>query len=136
MNKKILLSLFLVLLIAVSVSAVSAEEATEVVATDETVDEVSLPSDDADVIASTIKPGTNSADAIQKAITCSTEGDTVDLSDHASYDVGNATIEVGVNNLIIKGNGNTEIKGWGGPGNGLPGEGPWKYAHKNRPPSG
>ena len=119
MNKKILLSLFLVLLIAVSVSAVSAEEATEVVATDETVDEVSLPSDDADVIASTIKPETNSADAIQKAITCSTEGDTVDLSDHASYDVGNATIEVGVNNLIIKGNGNTEIKGWGGPGNGI-----------------
>lgn len=119
MNKKILLSLFLVLLIAVSVSAVSAEEATEVVATDETVDEVSLPSDDADVIASTIKPETNSADAIQKAITCSTEGDTVDLSDHASYDVGNATIEVGVNNLIIKGNGNTEIKGWGGPGDGI-----------------
>ena len=100
MNKKILMSLFLVLLIAVSVSAVSAEEAADVIAVDDSVD----------VLANTTAPATADADGIQNAIASSTEGDTIDLSAFDTYNTGNKTITVD-KQLTIKGNGNTEIKG-------------------------
>ena len=118
-NKKILVSLLLVFIIALSVSSVSAEDAADVVAAEDAVDEIAID-DSADVIAAnTRQPENNTADAISQVITASEEGDTIDLSKFDTYDVSNNTIEVGVKGITIKGNGNTIIQGWGGPGNGI-----------------
>jgi parallel beta-helix repeat protein len=119
-NKRIIVSLLLVFLVALSVSAVSAEDAAaDAIAVDEAVDEIAID-DSADIVAAnTRQPENNTAEAISSVITAAEEGDTIDLSKFDTYDVLNNTIEVGVKGITIKGNGNTIIQGWGGPGNGI-----------------
>ncbi|MBQ8016554.1 MAG: Ig-like domain repeat protein [Methanobrevibacter sp.] len=116
-NKKILMSIFLVVLIAISVSSVSAEDVQDVVATDD-VDSVSQSDIDEVVGAEPISPDNDTYDAIQKAVDSTNDGDTVDLSKYAEYDIGNKTIAVTTDNIVIKGNGATTIKG-DGAGKGL-----------------
>lgn len=122
-NKKILLSFLLVVLIALSLSSVSAEDvsdvvssddASNVVAMDENLD-ISSGSDNEDVLAANpVAPTTNTSDAIQTAVDTATAGGIVDLSDFASYDIKNHTIKVAdKDNLVIKGNGTTTIFGYG-----------------------
>ena len=116
-NKKILLSIFLVVLIAFSVSSVSAENATDdIVATD---DADVVAAEDVELLAADpISPTTNSSDAIQTAVDSAQEGGIVDLSNYASYNITNKTITVAKDNLVIKGNGTTTIYGYGS-GNGF-----------------
>ena len=111
-NKKILLSFFLVVLIAFSVSSVSAEAATDdIVATDD-VDVVAA--EDVELLAADpISPTTNTSDAIQTAVDTAQDGGTVDLSTFATYNITNNTITVSKDNLLIKGNGATTIYGYG-----------------------
>ena len=116
-NKKILMSIFLVVLIAISVSAVSADDVQDVVATDD-VDVVSQDDIEETVGADPISPNNETYDAIQKAVDSTNDGDTVDLSKYAEYDIGDKTITVNTDNIVIKGNGETTIKGHGN-GNGL-----------------
>ena len=127
-NKKIIVSLLLVFIIALSVSSVSAEDAADVIAAEDAVDEIAVADavdeiavdDSADVVAAnTRQPENNTAEAISSVIAAAEEGDTIDLSKFDTYDVTNNTIEVGVKDITIKGNGNTIIQGWGGPGNGI-----------------
>jgi hypothetical protein len=96
-NKKILVSFLLVVLIALSVSAVSAEDV----------------SADADVIAgNNIVPVDQTVDAVQNAVNNATAGDTVLLN--GAYDFSNATVTIqGKDNLIIDGQGTTTITGYG-----------------------
>ena len=116
-NKKILLSIFLVVLIAFSVSSVSAENATDdIVATDDA--EVVATEDVELLAADPISPTTNTSDAIQTAVETAQDGGTVDLSNYATYDITNNTITVEKDNLLIKGNGTTTIYGYGA-GNGF-----------------
>ena len=111
-NKKILLSIFLVVLIAFSVSSVSAENATDdIVATDDA--EVVATEDVELLAADPILPTTNTSDAIQTAVDTAEDGGTVDLSNYATYDITNNTITVNKDNLVIKGNGTTTIYGHG-----------------------
>lgn len=111
-NKKIILSFFLVVLIALSVSAVSAGNATDdVVAAD---DADAVAAEDVDVLAADpIKPTTNTSDAIQTAVDSASEGGIIDLSDFASYNVTDKTITVSKDNIVLKGNGTTTIYGYG-----------------------
>ena len=104
-NKKILVSFLLVVLIALSLSAVSAV-------------------DDGDVVlAETYQPNASTVDAVQVAINSSDVGDTIDLSNYDEYDFGNSSVSISKNNVILKGNGATVIKGHGandaGKGNAL-----------------
>ena len=111
-NKKILLSIFLVVLIAFSVSSVSAEAATDdIVATDDA--EVVAAEDVELLAADPISPTTNTSDAIQTAVDTAEDGGTVDLSAFETYDITNNTIAVAKDNLVIKGNGATTIYGYG-----------------------
>lgn len=111
-NKKILLSIFLVVLIAFSVSSVSAEDATEdIVATDDA--EVVAVEDVELLAADPISPTTNTSDAIQTAVDTAEDGGTVDLSNFDIYNITNKTITIAKDNLVIKGNGNTKILGYG-----------------------
>lgn len=116
-NKKILLSIFLVVLIALSVSSVSAEDAADdIVAVD---DSEVVAAEDVDLLAADpISPTTNTSDAIQTAVDTAEDGGTVDLSAFETYDITNNTITVAKDNLVIKGNGNTKIYGYGS-GNGF-----------------
>ena len=117
MNKKILFSIFLVLLVAISVSAVAAED----VAIDDTViDDVAI--DDAvaeDIVADdvvddkaalndpkTINVDDETADAIQAALDEAGDGDTISLKENGVYDVAATKFTVG-KNVTIKGNGAT-----------------------------
>ena len=131
-SKKMLISFLLVFLVALSVSAISAaddsadivaaDDPVDVVAADDAVEEISADESADDVVAvATHTPATNDYNGINDAIQNETtsSGDTIDLSVFDTYDVGNKTIEVAKDNLIIKGNGNTIIQGWGGPGNGI-----------------
>ena len=108
-NKKILVSFLLVILIALSASAVSAADVVDdVVAADE--------SDD-DVAANNIVPNGQTADAVQSAVNNASAGDTVLLN--GSYDFQGSSITVqGKDNLIINGQGTTTITGYG-DGNGF-----------------
>lgn len=124
-NKKILLSVFLVVLIALSVGSVSAEDVAEdIVAADDanivaTVDADNMAAEDVETLAEgPISPTTNSSDAIQTAVDSAQEGGIVDLSNYESYDITNKTITVAKDNLVIKGNGATTIYGYGA-GNGF-----------------
>lgn len=111
-NKKILLSIFLVVLIAFSVSSVSAEDATEdFVATDDA--EVVAVEDVELLAADPISPTTNTSDAIQTAVDTAEDGGTVDLSNFDIYNITDKTITIAKDNLVIKGNGNTKILGYG-----------------------
>jgi hypothetical protein len=116
-NKKILLSFFLVVLIALSVSAVSAGNATDDIVATEDTDVVAA--DDVELLAANpIQPTTNTSDAIQTAVNSANDGDTIDLSNHESYNITDKTITVAKDNLVIKGNGTTKIYGYG-DGNGF-----------------
>lgn len=106
-NKKIVLSLLLVVLIALSVGSVSAENET-VADTNATVT----------VEPVAVQPAANTVDAVQSVIDSANESDVIDLSNNAEYDFGEKTVTVAKNNLVIKGNGTTTIKG-NGDGNGL-----------------
>jgi parallel beta-helix repeat protein len=114
-NKKILVSFILVVLIALSVASVSAEDATDAVAVSDDNDDAVAVSDDADVIsAATYKPENNNVTAVQDAINKATNsGDTVDLSKYAEYDFGKSSVTISNSHVILKGNGSTVIKGWG-----------------------
>ena len=112
MNKKIFLSLFLVLIIAISASAVSAADD---VAIDDSgaIDDAILgdgdeptPTDD------------RTADAIEidNLITAAEEGGTVTLDANREYDIGNATFTI-TKNITLQGQDGTVIKSIG--------TGPW-----------
>lgn len=114
-NKKILLSFLLVVLIALSLSAVSAQDAADdVVAADDSDIDVVAADDSADVLSDTYKPTGNDAAAVQDAINkANKSGDIVDLSNYSSYDFKNNTVEVKNSNIIIQGNIETTINGTG-----------------------
>lgn len=113
-NKKILLSLLLVFLVALSVSSVSAANATDVVAADEASTDIAAVDDDAaDVVAATFKPATNDTAGIESAIANASVGDIVDLSAFDTYDIAGNSITVAKDNLTIQGNGKTTIFGYG-----------------------
>lgn len=116
-NKKILLSIFLVVLVALSVSSVSAENAADDIVAAEDTDAVAIE-DVESLAADPVSPTTNSSDAIQTAVNAAGDGGIVDLSNFASYDITNNTITVSKDNLVIKGNGATTIYGYG-DGNGF-----------------
>ena len=68
-NKKILVSFLLVVLIALSVASVSAEDATDAVAVSQDTDDTIEVTDDADVIsAQNYQPAANTSEAVQNAI--------------------------------------------------------------------
>ena len=110
-NKKIILSFLLVVLIALSVSSVSAENATDdVVAADDSVDELS---------ADPIQPTNNTVDSVQTAVDSANKtGDIVDLSKYEEYDFGAKGVTIQNSNIIVDGKGTTTIKG-DGAGSGL-----------------
>lgn len=112
-NKKILVSFLLVVLIALSLSAVSAidDADEEVIAVD---DEVAVAVDDVEVLSESSSPEANTSDAVQTAInSATTNGDIVDLSKYDKYDFGSNIVTVNKNNIVIKGNGSTTIYGYG-----------------------
>jgi parallel beta-helix repeat protein len=115
-NKKILVSFLLVVLVALSVSAVSAADADDVIAvTDD--DAVAIAVDD--VVAVDYEPENNTVDDVQTAINLANKsGDTIDLSKYAEYDFADKGVNITNDNVTLKGNGNTTIKGYG-LGNGL-----------------
>ena len=124
-NKKILVSFILVVLIALSVAAVSAEDATDAVAvSDDTDDAVEVSDDASDAVAvsdddavsagNTYQPDNNNVTAVQNAINQAIQsGDTVDLSNYAEYDFNSSSVSISNSNIILKGNGTTVIKGHG-----------------------
>jgi parallel beta-helix repeat protein len=105
-NKKIFVSFLLVVLIAVSLSAVSAADAGDVLSANQTY-----------------QPEANTVEAVQSAIDLANETDTIDISNYAEYDFGNSSVSITKDNVVFKGNGNTIIKGHGandaGKGNAL-----------------
>ncbi|MBQ6098656.1 MAG: right-handed parallel beta-helix repeat-containing protein [Methanobrevibacter sp.] len=107
MNKKILLSFLLVVLIALTVGSVAAADAD--------VDDV-IAAEPAPTVQN-IQPVNNTVADVQSAISSANAGDTVDLSNFENYDFAGSgvTIETGI---TLKGNGNTTIAGFGN-GNGL-----------------
>jgi hypothetical protein len=108
-NKKILVSFLLVVLIALSLGSVSAEDATEVV----------LAEDASDVVlAETIEPASASVADVQTAVDTAKTGDTVDLSKNAEYDFTNNTVTISTDGIVVDGKGTTTIKGYG-DGNGI-----------------
>ena len=118
MNKKILMSFLLVALVALSLSAVSAADADDVVAADDAADVIEAD-DASEVLSATYSPTANTSDAVQTAVdSAGTAGDVVDLSVFETYDFAGATVNVNKNNILIKGNGDTTIKGYGN-GDGL-----------------
>ena len=118
-NKKIYISLLLVFLIALSVSAVSAEDAGDVVAVSDDSDAVAVD-DSADVLTANKRiVDDNTTDAINQILESSNEGDIIDFSKFAEYDVGDTTFEINKAGLTLQGDGQTIIRGWGGPGNGI-----------------
>ena len=115
-NKKIILSFLLVVLMAISLSAVSAADDIDDVVASEDIDDVVASDDSVDVLADTRQPTNNTADAVQTEIGNANDGDTIDLSNYAEYDFGNKTFTVSKNDILIKGNGTTTIKGHGDSG--------------------
>ena len=112
-NKKIFLSFLLVVLIALSVASVSAEDATDAVAVSEDTDVVDA-ADNVEVIGATYQPSTNTSSAVQEAINQATQkGDIVDLSNNALYDFGSDHVNIANSNIVLKGDGSTVIKGHG-----------------------
>lgn len=104
-NKKILISFLLVVLIALSVGSVSAEDATDVIAVD----------DAADIVAADepITPASDSVEDVQTAIDTATSGQTVDLSKYTTYNFTNNTVTIKTDGIIVDGKGNTTIYGYG-----------------------
>ena len=104
-NKKIIISFLLVVLIAVTLGSVSAEDVTgDVIAVDESADVLSVDS---------VQPAENTVTAVQDAINSINETGTVDLSNFPSYDFADSGVTIAKSNIILKGDGNTIIQGWG-----------------------
>ena len=116
-NKKILVSFLLVVLIALSVGSVSAEDVSDdIVAADESVDAVAA--DEAvDILATDYQPANNTVSGVQTAIDSASENDIIDLSIFDEYDFADSGVTITKNNITLKGN-DTIIKGYGN-GNGL-----------------
>lgn len=108
-NKKILVSFLLVVLIAISLGSVSAEDATDVAVAEDASDVV---------IADSIEPAGATVTDVQNAVDTAKTGDTVDLSKNAEYDFTNQTVTIATDGIIIDGKGTTTIKGYG-DGNGI-----------------
>ena len=108
-KKKILVSFLLVVLIAISIGSVSAEDATDVAVTKDTSDVV---------IADSIEPTGATVADVQKAVDTAKTGDIVDLSKNAEYDFTNQTVTIATDGITIDGKGTTTIKGYG-DGNGI-----------------
>lgn len=106
------MSLLLVVLIAISVSAVSAEDS---------ADALAVSDDAADVIAADgnyIIPESANATGVQDAVNCATSGDTIKL-ENITYDFADKTVTIqGKDQITIEGTGDTIIQGYGS-GNGL-----------------
>ena len=101
-NKKIILSFILVVLIALSVGSVSAEDATDVIAVDEAADIVEVDDSVAVLAANPIQPANNTAADVQTAVdSANNTGDTVDLSKYAEYKFGDSTVTIKNSNIII-----------------------------------
>ena len=116
MNKKILLSFLLVVLIALSASAVSAQNATDVVAAADATDAVAVDND-ADKLTADVTPDNQTAEGIQKAVDTAKAGDTVKLN--GEYVINGTSITIqDKDSLTIDGQGNTTIFGFGN-GNGF-----------------
>ena len=116
MNKKILLSFLLVVLIALSASAVSAQNATDVVAAADATDVVAVDND-ADKLTADVTTDNQTAEAIQKAVDTAKAGDTVKLN--GEYVINDSSITVQEKDgLTIDGQGTTTIYGYG-DGNGF-----------------
>lgn len=110
------MSLLLVVLIAISVSAVSADNATDAVAVSEedSVDVVN----DIEVVGNNIVPTTADASGVQTAVDNAATGDTIKL-ESKTYDFVNNTVTIsGKDKITIEGTGDTIIQGHGA-GNGL-----------------
>lgn len=103
MNKKIFVSFLLVLLVAISIGSVCAEDATDVLAVD----------DSADVIAADVQPAGDTVDDVQNAINAAKEGDTVDISKYTEYNFADKGVVVNKTGLTLDGKGTTTIKGYG-----------------------
>ena len=111
MNKKILMSLLLVFIVALSVSAASAaDDAADVIA--DADDAVVAEVDDTVLADEAITPGQTGDDVkdIQTAIDSAAEGGTVDLGDR-TYDVRYSQINI---TKKITVSGNATVKGMGG----------------------
>ena len=107
MNKKILMSFLLVVLIAISLGSVSAADASDVVAANAT-----------DAATDSIQPAAATVDAVQTAIDSAKTGDIVDISNNAEYDFTDQTVTISTAGITVDGKGTTTIKGYG-DGNGL-----------------
>ena len=95
----------MVVLIAVTLGSVSAEDVTgDVIAVDESADVLSVDS---------VQPAENTVTAVQDAINSINETGTVDLSNFPSYDFADSGVTIAKSNIILKGDGNTIIQGWG-----------------------
>lgn len=106
-NKKIVMSFLLVVLIAISLSAVSAADVDNVtLAEDAPAGDAVVPTD---------------ADAVQTQVNDAISGQTITLEDK-EYDFGNQTVTIeGKDQITIQGTGNTVIKGHGGSTDGKSG---------------
>ena len=101
-NKKIIMSLLLVVLIAISVSAVSAADSADVLAAE----------------GNNIIPNSANATGVQEAVNCATAGDTIKL-ENITYDFAGNTVTIqGKDQITIEGTGDTIIQGYGN-GDGL-----------------
>jgi len=100
MNKKILMSFLLVVLIAISLGSVSAAD------------------DNAADAVTPIQPTNATVDAVQTAIDSAKTGDIVDISNNAEYNFNDSGVTINTAGITVDGKGTTTIKGYG-DGNGL-----------------
>ena len=107
-NKRIILSFLLVVLIALSVSSVSAEDTTDIIADDGSQD----------VLSDSIQPDNDTVEAVQNAINSAKSGDVIDLSNYGTYDFGSTGVTIQQSDIVVDGKGTTTVKGYGN-GNGL-----------------
>ena len=110
MNKKIFLSLLLVLLVAVSVTAVAADEDVAAVndadiAVDDSASEVVLADEPAAPVSEpqTINVEEETWDAITTAIDSANDGDTIQLKENGIFDASTNEVTITKANLTIKG---------------------------------
>ena len=111
-NKKILVSFLLVVLMAISLSAVSAVD--DIGAGD--VDDVVAAEDSVDVLSEPKQPDNNTAEAVDTVIQNANDGDTIDLSNNPVYELKDKVITIEKNDITIKGNGTTTIYTYGDAG--------------------
>lgn len=123
MKSKLILSFILVVLIALTVSTVSATDlaSDDVAISDMSDDTIAASDSEGEIVSATIdvtKNGTESDYAtITNAINSASEGDTINLGENKEYDVSNNTIIINKKNITFSGK-NVTIKGTG-DGNGI-----------------